>query len=156
MFEKALEIQPGHRATLQALIELYTEAGDCEAVIKQKRSLATASATTADEKFALCEEIAHLYKDKLHNPQKAIAAYLEALDIKPNDRQLLHDLLDLYSETKQWKKAMEILMRLAELDSGKGKARFLVAAGNIATTSSTPPTRRWTSTTRPWTKTRTT
>ena len=41
MFEKALEIQPGHRATLQALIELYTDAGDFEAVIKQKRSLIT-------------------------------------------------------------------------------------------------------------------
>ena len=27
MFEKALEIQPGHRATLQALIDLYTDAG---------------------------------------------------------------------------------------------------------------------------------
>ena len=40
MFEKALEIQPGHRATLQALIDLYTDAGDFEAVIKQKRSLA--------------------------------------------------------------------------------------------------------------------
>lgn len=132
MFEKALEIQPGHRGTLQALIDLYTEAGDFEAVIKQKRSLATSSATSPEDKFALCEEIAHLYKDKLSNPQKAIAAHLEALNIKPNDRQLLHDLLELFSETKQWKKAMEILMRLAELDSGKGKARFLVAAGNIA------------------------
>jgi tetratricopeptide (TPR) repeat protein len=132
MFEKALEIQPGHRATLQALIDLYTEAGDFEAVIKQKRSMSSASATTTDEKFELCQEIARLYKEKLSNPQKAIAAHLEALNIKPNDRQLLHDLLELFSETKQWKKAMEILMRLAELDSGKGKARFLVAAGNIA------------------------
>ncbi len=44
MFEKALEIQPGHRATLQALIELYTEAGDFEAVIKQKRALMAAPA----------------------------------------------------------------------------------------------------------------
>ena len=47
MFEKALEIQPGHRATLQALIDLYTEAGDFEAVIKQKRAL-LASAEHAD------------------------------------------------------------------------------------------------------------
>ena len=47
MFEKALEIQPGHRATLQALIDLYTDAGDFEAVIKQKRSLITARETHA-------------------------------------------------------------------------------------------------------------
>ncbi len=132
MFEKALEIQPGHRATLQALIDLYTDAGDFEAVIKQKRSLIAASATPADEKFQLSREIAGIYKEKLNNPQKAIAAQLEALNVKPTDRELLHDLLELFSETKQWKKAMEILMKLAELDSGVGKARFLIAAGNIA------------------------
>ncbi len=79
MFEKALEIQPGHRPTLQALIDLYTDAGDFEAVIKQKRALAASPAASADEKFALSEEIAQIYKDKLANPQKAIAAYLEAL-----------------------------------------------------------------------------
>ncbi len=132
MFEKALEIQPGHRATLQALIDLYTDAGDFEAVIKQKRSLMAAATTTPDEKFTISEEIAGIYKDKLANPQKAIAAHLEALNYKPNDRQLLHSLLDLFSETKQWKKAMEILTKLAELESGKVKARYLVAAGNIA------------------------
>jgi len=92
----------------------------------------SAPATTSDEKFTFSEEIAGIYKDKLNNPQKAIAAHLEALNYKPNDRQLLHDLLDLFSETKQWKKAMEILMRLAELESGQVKAKYLVAAGNIA------------------------
>jgi tetratricopeptide (TPR) repeat protein len=132
MFEKALEIQPGHRSTLSALIELYTDAGDWEAVIKQKRSMMSSAATPADEKFALSREIAGIYKEKLNNPQKAIAAQLEALNVKPGDRELLHDLLELFSETKQWKKAMEILMKLAELDSGSGKARFLIAAGNIA------------------------
>jgi golgin subfamily B member 1 len=132
MLEKALEIQPGHRATLQALIDLYTEAGDWEAVIKQKRALLASPATGADEKFKLSEEIASIYKDKLANPQKAIAANLEALELRPSDHQLLHNLLDLFSETKQWKKAMEILMKLADLEAGKVKARYLVAAGNIA------------------------
>ncbi|MDB4980275.1 MAG: Tetratricopeptide 2 repeat protein [Myxococcales bacterium] len=132
MLEKALEIQPGHRATLQALIDLYSEAGDFEAVIKQKRALLASPASDGDEKFKLSEEIAGIYKDKLNNPQKAIAANLEALTLRPNDHQLLHNLLDLFSDTKQWKKAMEILMKLAELEEGKVKARYLVAAGNIA------------------------
>jgi tetratricopeptide (TPR) repeat protein len=132
MFEKALEIQPGHRATLQALIDLYTDAGDWEAVIKQKRAMSSSHATSTDEKFKLSEEIAQIYKEKLNNPQKAIAANLEALNYKPTDHQLLHNLLDLFSETKQWKKAMEILMKLAEIETGKVKARYLVAAGNIA------------------------
>jgi tetratricopeptide (TPR) repeat protein len=132
MLEKALEIQPGHRATLQALIDLYSDAGDWEAVIKQKRALLASAATDNDEKFKLSEEIAGIYKDQLKNPQKAIAANMEALNFKPTDHQLLHNLLDLFSETKQWKKAMEILGKLADLDDGKVKARYLVAAGNIA------------------------
>jgi tetratricopeptide (TPR) repeat protein len=132
MFEKALEIQPGHRATLQALIDLYTESGDFEAVIKQKRAMSSSPASSVDEKFKFSQEIAQIYKEKLNNPQKAIAANLEALNYKPTDHQLLHDLLDLFSETKQWKKAMEILMKLAEIETGKVKARYLVAAGNIA------------------------
>ena len=131
MFEKALEIQGGHRPTLDALIELYTESNDWEAVIKQKRAILTTS-HDVDEKFSVGEQIASIYKDKLNNPQKAIASHLEALELKPTDRQLLHNLLDLFSETKQWKKAIEILLKLAELESGKVKSKFLVAAGNIA------------------------
>ena len=131
MFEKALEIQGGHRATLDALIDLYSESNDWEAVIKQKRALLSAS-RDAEEKFNINEQIAAIYKEKLNNPQKAIASHLEALELKAGDRQLLHNLLDLFSETKQWKKAVEILTKLADLETGKIKARILVAAGNIA------------------------
>jgi tetratricopeptide (TPR) repeat protein len=131
MFEKALEIQGGHRATLDALIDLYSESNDWEAVVKQKRALLSAS-RDLDEKFEINEQIAAIYKDKLNNPQKAIASHLEALDLRAGDRQLLHNLLDLFSETKQWKKAIEILTKLSEIETGKIKSRFLVAAGNIA------------------------
>ncbi len=46
MFEKALEIQPGHRQTLSALIDLYTDSGDWEAVVKQKRALSASPNTS--------------------------------------------------------------------------------------------------------------
>jgi len=131
MFEKALEINGGHRATLDALVDLYSEGNDWEAVIKQKRALLSAT-RDPEEKFAINQQIAAIYKEKLNNPQKAIASHLEALDLKPGDRQLLHNLLDLFSETKQWKKAIEILSKLSELEQGKMRSRFLVAAGNIA------------------------
>ncbi len=137
MFEKALEIQPGHRPTLGALTDIYTESGDFEAVIKQKRALLAAS-QDINEKFTINEQIAELYKDKLQNPQKAIAAYLEAQQLKPTAHHLLHNLLDLFGETKQWKKAVEILLKLADLEKGddlgkkRVRAKYLEAAGNIA------------------------
>ncbi len=133
MFEKALEINPGHRATLEALAAVYAEGREWEAVIKQKRALLQ-HGEALDEKMRFHEEIIGIYKDKLNNPQKAIAAYLEALELKPDARNLLVDVLELLHETKQWKKAVEILMRLANLETGKGKAKYLEAAGIITNT----------------------
>jgi tetratricopeptide (TPR) repeat protein len=130
MFEKALEINPGHRPTLEALAAAHAEAGEWDAVIKQKRAL-LAHSDNPEEKLRLHEEVIGIYKDKLNNPQKAIAVYLEALDVKPDARNLLVDVLELLHETKQWKKAVEILMRLANLETGKAKAKYLETAGII-------------------------
>ena len=130
MFEKALEIQPGHRPTLEALIDIYTQANDWEAVIRQRRAL-LAHTEDVDRKLEIQQQIIDIYRQKLNNPQKAIAAYLEALEIRPGDHKLLHDVLDLFTETKQWKKAVEILLKLAGLEKGKLRAKYLEAAGNI-------------------------
>jgi tetratricopeptide (TPR) repeat protein len=130
MFEKALEIQPGHRPTLEALIEIYTAANDWEAVIRQRRAL-LAHSDDVTRKLEIQQQIIDIYRTKLQNPQKAIAAYLEALEFKPADHKLLHDVLDLFTETKQWKKGVEILLKLAGLETGKLRAKYLEAAGNI-------------------------
>ena len=130
MFEKALEIQPGHRVTLEALVEIYAQASDWEAVIRQRRAL-LAHTENLNTKLEIQQSIIDTYRNKLQNPQKAIAAYLEALELRPGDHKLLHDVLDLFTETKQWKKAVEILLKLAALETGKLRAKYLEAAGNI-------------------------
>ncbi len=130
MFEKALEIQPGHRPTLEALIDIYTAGNDWEAVIRQRRALLTHT-DNVNAKLEIQQQIIDIYRTRLQNPQKAIAAYLEALEFKPADHKLLHDVLDLFTETKQWKKAVEILLKLAGLETGKLRAKYLEAAGNI-------------------------
>ncbi|MCX5742036.1 MAG: tetratricopeptide repeat protein, partial [Proteobacteria bacterium] len=114
MFEKALEIDPSHRDTLQAVIDLQTQQGDWEAVIHAKRGLmATAQ---PKEKVALLDEVGGIYQEKLANPQKATSAFIEALEVSPDDHQLLQKILDLYTETKQWKKAVETIERFIELE----------------------------------------
>jgi golgin subfamily B member 1 len=115
MFEKALEIDPTHRETLQAVIDLQQQQGDWEAVIHAKRGLI---ATSKDkERTQLLDEIAGIYDQKLQNPQKATAAYLEALEFSPEDHQLLQKLLDIYTNTKQWKKVVETIERFIALES---------------------------------------
>jgi tetratricopeptide (TPR) repeat protein len=114
MFEKALEIDPTHRDTLQAVVDLQTAQGDFEAVIHAKRGLMATS--QPKEKAQLLQEIGNIYHDKGNNPQKATAAYLEALEASPGDHSLLQKLLDIYTETKQWKKAVETIERFIALE----------------------------------------
>ncbi len=130
MFEKALELDAGHRTTLEALVGIYVAAGDFEAVIRQKRAI-LAHLVDVGAKLVVQQEIIDIYKNQLKNQQKAIAAYLEALELRPDDRGLLHDVLELFTETKQWKKAVEILLKLASLEQAKARAKYLEAAGNI-------------------------
>ena len=115
MFEKALEIDPTHRETLEAVIDLQQQQGDWEAVVHAKRSLMV----TADpkDKVLLLDQVGGIYHEKLQNAQKATAAYLEALEVAPEDHQLLQKVLDLYTETKAWKKAVETIERFVALET---------------------------------------
>ncbi|HEX4416333.1 MAG TPA: tetratricopeptide repeat protein [Kofleriaceae bacterium] len=128
MFEKALEIDPHHRDTLEAVIDLQREQGDWEAVVHAMRSLMFSSSSR--EKTQLLDDIGGIYHDKLQNPQKATAAFLEALETAPEDHQLLQKVLDLYTETKQWKKAVETIERFIALepDSVRRGAYYHAAA----------------------------
>ncbi|HWN71987.1 MAG TPA: tetratricopeptide repeat protein, partial [Haliangium sp.] len=130
MFEKALEIDPTHRDTLEAVIAIQEEQGDFEAVIHAKRGL-MASGQDA-ERVALLNEIGDIYHQKLQNPQKGISAYLEALDIVPEDHQLLQKVLDLYTETKQWRLAVDTIERFVSLEANPVyKGSYYHAAGSI-------------------------
>jgi tetratricopeptide (TPR) repeat protein len=128
MFEKALEIDPSHRDTLEAVIDLQQQQGDWEAVVHAMRGLMVTAQSR--EKTQLLDDIGGIYHDKLQNPQKATAAYLEALEIAPEDHQLLQKVLDLYTETKQWKKAVETIERFIALepDSVRRGAYYHAAA----------------------------
>src|SRR5262249_17316676 len=94
---------------------LQSQKGDWEAVVHAKRSLVPRA--DANEKFRNLDEIGDIYKEKLSNPQKSIAAYLEALEIQPSHHTTLQKLIDIYPENEQWKKAVEVLQRLVEIET---------------------------------------
>ncbi len=130
MFEKALEIEATHRPTLLSVIDLQIQAGDFEAVIHAKRALLAVA--EEPEKVKLLDEIGDIYHGKLQNAQKAITAYLEALEVKAGNHVILHKVLDLYSETKQWKKAVEIIVQIADLERDPiRKGKYYHAAARI-------------------------
>jgi len=130
MFEKALEIEAAHRPTLLAVIDLQQQQGDFEAVIHAKRALLAVA--EEPEKVKLLDEIGDIYHGKLQNAQKGITAYLDALEVRPGNHAILHKILDLYSETKQWKKAVEIIGQIADLEKDTvKKGKYYHAAARI-------------------------
>jgi tetratricopeptide (TPR) repeat protein len=133
--DRALTIDPRSRPTVEALAEAHAAAGDFEATVRQKQLLLTLT-EDRDAKLALLEQIAEIHWSATtggprRDAQRAIAAYFAALELRPEARQIMHKVLDLLTETKQWKQAVQILLRLADLDEGAVRARFLVAAANI-------------------------
>ncbi|GAB4564002.1 MAG: hypothetical protein Tsb0020_13700 [Haliangiales bacterium] len=130
MFEKALEIDPTHRDTLMAVVAIQAEQGDYDAVIHAQRGL---MATADDpERVKLLDQIGDTYRNQLENPQKAISAYLEALDVVPEDHQLLQKVLDLYTETKQWRLAVDTIERFVSMEANPlYKGSYYHAAGSI-------------------------
>ncbi len=131
MFEKALEVDPAHRDTLLALIDLQARRNDWEAVIHAKRALLR-NDLPDEERFDILVEIGDIYDEKLKNPQKAIAAYQEALEIDPKHHLVLQKTLEKYYETRQWKKAIEIIDMFMEMEQDpKNRSKYAYTAAAI-------------------------
>lgn len=130
-FRRALERDPGHRPSLLAVVELASARGDWKAVLEAKRN--ALDGATEDERVKLLEEIGDLSAQKLEDPVTALGAYLEALKIRPRSHVLLHKTLDLYTEQKEWRRALETLERLAEQEKDVARrAKYHYAAAVIA------------------------
>jgi len=132
MYEKALEVNPGHRDTLLAVMDLEARLNNWEAVIHAKRALVE-NTEDPQERFKLLEEIGDIYHEKLQNAQKALAAYGEALEIDASNHVVLSKCLELYTETKQWKKGVDVLLRFVEMEAEpKRRAKYYYTAAVIS------------------------
>ncbi|MFM2417170.1 MAG: hypothetical protein RL385_1893, partial [Pseudomonadota bacterium] len=130
MFDKAMDLDPGHRPTLERLVIVHGEDQAWDQVIQFKKSLL--DVIKPAERLGLLTEIADLWKDRLDNRQKAIESLAEALALEPKNHVLLHRLLTLYQETRRWSEASDIIQRIADLDPRPpAKAKYAYTVGVI-------------------------
>ncbi len=125
---KVLDLDPAHRETLDELAELQLARGLYDDAIASLRGLAETAAKP--ERLALLERIGDLYRHQLQSSGRAASAYLEALDLDPANHRLLQRLLDLQTETGQWRLATKTIERFLEheRDHARRGAYFLAAA----------------------------
>jgi golgin subfamily B member 1 len=128
--EKALKLEPRRRAVLEALVESAKTAGDDDAVVRHTQALLSVT-EDREKKRELLEHVATIHHERRKDPQRAIAAYMAALEMWPEERSIIIRLLELLTETKQWKQSVQLLTRLAELTEEENRAPYYVAAGNI-------------------------
>lgn len=128
MFDKALEEDAHHRPTLEAMVGVYEKAQDWEQVIHYRKLVLEVA--EIEERFQLLQDIGDLWHEKLKNSQKAIESYAESSELEPNNHRLLHKLLMLYQQTRQWDEAIGIIQRISDLDertNAKSKYAYTVA-----------------------------
>lgn len=128
--ERALVLEPRRRRVLEALVEAAKASEEDDAIVRHSQALLAVTEDPA-AKRELLEMVAAIHRERRHDPQRAIAAYREVLELWPDERSVMHRLLELLSETKQWRQAVQLLARLAELTESHLRAPYLVAAGNI-------------------------
>jgi tetratricopeptide (TPR) repeat protein len=131
--QKVLELDPNHRETLQDLVELHLARNRHEEAIASLRTLAQVA--QGAERVPYLERIGDLYRDKLKNPHRAQATYAEALEVDNKSRRVLQRMLDLQTESGQWKDAVATIGKFLEHESVPGRrAAYLLAAGEIKRT----------------------
>jgi tetratricopeptide (TPR) repeat protein len=123
-FEKALSLNGEHRATLDALVEVYAKAKNWAQVAEYKRQILDCLADE-EERFALLMDIGDVWTGDGKNVNKAIEAMEEAQELKPNDHVLLHKLLQLYQRAEEWSKMVDTIHAISDLEEApERKARY--------------------------------
>ncbi len=130
-YEKALALEPTHRASLRGVIELYAEAQDWRQVVAFKRQELDAT-YDGDARFTLLVEIADVLVDKEKNVAKAVDALEEARDLRPNELPLLHRLMALYQQLEDWRRVIETVERIiaAETDPVR-RSRYVYTVAQL-------------------------
>ncbi len=131
LLEEAAELAPNSTGPLESLVKAFVSLGDWEEAWEAQSRLL--DLVQGDDKVQLLIEMGELAMDKLKDRQRATRCLVAAVDVRPEDRRLLTRLMQLYSEEKDWAKAVDVVLKLAQfVDDPKQKARYLMTAGMVS------------------------
>ena len=131
--EEAVQLRPDDPAPLMAIKAVHEDAGEWDRVVSVLRRRME-NAPDA-ERYDLLVEAGDVLQQKLGDRGKAAKSYVAALEITPDDRNLLGKLMGVYSESRDWSRLIEVILRIAELvDDEKQLAKYYLTAGSIART----------------------
>jgi tetratricopeptide (TPR) repeat protein len=131
-YEKALDADARHRAALDALVELATEAKDVRRGIDWRRKRLPVI-EGAGARVAELLEIARAQHAALGDPRAAAETLEEARKVDPRDRAVAEALRDAYEKLHRWPRVVDVLAEIAELTTDPAeRAAVRFAAADVA------------------------
>ncbi|MDH5671376.1 MAG: protein kinase [Myxococcales bacterium] len=131
-FNHVLELRAEDPEALEALTRAHEAARDWNEVINllQLRSRRTSDEDTI---FELLVKTGDVFLDKIRDRDAASQTYVMALDVKPDNRNLLTKLMGVYSDAQDWPRLIEVILRIAEMvGEAAQKAKYYNTAASIA------------------------
>jgi tetratricopeptide (TPR) repeat protein len=114
-FAKALEIEPAHVASLQYCVRIHEQQGGWEEAYEFSQQLV--ECLEGEELYEHYLHMAEICRTHLQDAFRAVDALLGAMRIRSDDLEVLAGLRDLYLQTRQHQKAVEILERIMEIEA---------------------------------------
>ncbi len=128
--EKALELDPNHAPSLRLLATVYE--GESRFEDAYEAMIRLVPQISGEERVQLLVEIGRLAKSELDDPYRGIDAYEDANRQRPGDRDILQALLQLYRQTRQGPRAVEILEELVRVEQDeKARVRLNQTLGEV-------------------------
>ena len=131
MLERALELDPSNRPSLRALCDLHRSRGAHAELVSVQRRLAELE---GDEgaRFAMLCEIAETCANGAGDHEEAVLALEDALRVRPDDRRLLHRLMQQQEAALDWPGVCDTIERIVALDTDAARsAKYLRTAAQI-------------------------
>ncbi len=124
-YEKVLELEPQNLRAAEALIPIYSQAGNAKA-LANAIEVKLGHEEDAYAKLALLREVAGLYEGKVKDPQKAFARYLAAFLLFPADEQTTVDAERAAKATGEWTQVEAAYRKAIEEATDSGDASLAI------------------------------
>ena len=124
-YEKVLDLEPANLRAAEALIPIYTNAGNSKA-LASAIEVKLGHEEDVDSRIALLREVAALYEGKVREPEKAFDRYLAAFEIFPSDEQATADVERAAAATGTWPRVIEAYQKAVESATDAGDADLAV------------------------------
>lgn len=113
LLERILEADGSQTKSLELIIDVCQDMGDWEALVYYMNILVE-RIDDKTAKFAKLMEIAKIYDEKIGDHERQIQTYYRALEVQPNSRMVLNQLLAIYHASAQWENAISVMEKLCE------------------------------------------